>query len=236
MRRTLLGIFLIVTLTATSGYELFAQKEVRQASRRDKGEGPFLLGYKIMPGGDTLYLDNLDPIWIFPKGRKNKRDLKQYYRLVYNFNKVYPYALVAREIVKDADKDISEIASGRKHGYKKTKYVNKMESELFDVFEKPLRDMTYSQAKLLVKLIDREIGKSSYDIIRDYKSGVAARFWQGVARLFDNNLKKRYDPTGEDAVTEYLVQQWERGYFPNLYYSIFYEMPPQVKVPERKSK
>ncbi|MBP5690307.1 MAG: DUF4294 domain-containing protein [Bacteroidales bacterium] len=231
------GILLIGALSVAAGVEAFAQREVREAVRRDAPKEGVLMGYILRGPDDTLFIDNLSPIWVFPKGRKNKKDLKDYYRLVYNFNKVYPYALVAREIVAEADGELDRLGvADRRGGFKRTKYVNNMQDELFDVFEKPLRNMTFSQGKLLVKLIDREIGKSSYDIIKDYKSGVAAKFWQGVASLFDNDLKKRYDPTGDDAVTEYLVEQWELGYFDNLYYSIFYDLPPKVKVPERKKR
>ncbi len=235
--KRLVGILLIGILSVAAGVEAFAQREVREAVRRDAPKEGVLMGYILRGPDDTLFIDNLSPIWVFPKGRKNKKDLKDYYRLVYNFNKVYPYALVAREIVAEADGELDRLGvADRRGGFKRTKYVNNMQDELFDVFEKPLRNMTFSQGKLLVKLIDREIGKSSYDIIKDYKSGVAAKFWQGVASLFDNDLKKRYDPTGDDAVTEYLVEQWELGYFDNLYYSIFYDLPPKVKVPERKKR
>ena len=71
--------------------------------------------------------------------------------------------------------------------------------------------MTISQGRLLIKLVDREIGKSSYSIIKDYKSGVSAGFWQGVAKIFGQNLKSSYDPNGEDRMTEYLVEKWQRG-------------------------
>ena len=54
-----------------------------------------------------------------------------------------------------------------------------------------------------------------------------------MASLFDNDLKKRYDPTGDDAITESLVEKWENGEFPTLYYSIYYEEPPRVKIPSK---
>lgn len=210
-----------------------AQRTAKQAAREDASSGNpkgGWLGYKI-EDGDTVFFDKIGPIWIFPRGRKNQKSLRQYYKMVYNFNKTYPYALVAKQILQQADTDISD-ASLR--GRKKEKYVNRTQDELFDVFEKPLRKMTYSQGKMLVRLIDREIGKSPYEIIRYYKNGMAAGFWQGVAKLFDNDLKKRYDPTqGDDAVLESLVKAWENGEFPALYFSIFYEDPPEVKIPSK---
>ncbi len=65
------------------------------------------MGYSV-EHGDTAYFDSIDPAWIFPKGyRGSKRDLKKYYRLVYNFNKVYPYALLAKDMESQADRHIA---------------------------------------------------------------------------------------------------------------------------------
>ena len=83
------------------------------------------------------------------------------------------------------------------------------------------RKMTISQGKLLLKLIDREIGQSSYSLIRGYKGGAAAGFWQGIAKLFGSDLRKPYDRFGDDKLTEELVQMYQRGSFDYLYYSLF---------------
>lgn len=234
MKRTALIATLVLLLIGADVAS--AQRTARQAAREDAPSvedkpdprgGWYTL--KVIDG-DTVYFGKLDPVWIFPKGRKGTKSLRQYYKLISNFNKVYPYALVARQILRDAD---DQIASSSLTGRKRERFIDKTQKELFSVYEKPLRNMTYSQGKLLVKLIDREIGKSPYDIIKDYKSGIAAGFWQGVAGLFDNDLKKRYDPLGDDAVTESLVEKWENGEFPALYFSIFYEDPPKVKLPSK---
>ena len=191
------------------------------------------MGYRV-EHGDTAYYDSIDPAWIFPRGyRGGKRDLKKYYRLVYNFNKVYPYALLAKDMEAQAERHITK--NDLKRG-KKEKYVNRLQKELLDAYEKPLRNMTISQGKLLIKLVDREIGKSSYSIIKDYKSGISAGFWQGIAKVFGQNLKSHYDPNGEDRMTEYLVEKWQRGEFDALYYSIFWEMPKHPDIVSKEIK
>ena len=201
------------------------------ASRRPPGkERGGYLGYRV-EAGDTVYMDMIAPVWVFPKGRKNTANLREYYRLVYNFNKVYPYALAAKELTREVDAHIAQNSLRRA---RKEKYINQMQKQLFEMYEKPLRNMTISQGKLLIKLIDREIGRSSYKIIRDYKNGITAGFWQGVAKIFGNDLKKSYDPNGEDRVTEYLVSQWESGEFDNLYYSIFWEMPEHPVIASKR--
>ena len=185
----------------------------------------------IVEGKDTIYIDNLRPSKVYSRlPRQKGREWRKYYRLVHNFSKAYPYALVARKLVQEAD---STISADRLKGVKRDKYVTSIQNELFKVFESQMRSMTVSQGALLMKLIDREVGKSSYDIIKDYKNGIAARFWQGIAKIFGTDLKKPYDPEGEDARTEELVGIWESGDFQAFYFAIFWKDPPVVPIPEK---
>lgn len=185
----------------------------------------------IIENGDTIYIDNLPAARVYQKlPRQKGREWRKYYRLVHNFSKVYPYALVARHLVEQADSTIA--AEGLKRG-KRDKYINSVQKELFEAFEQPMRNLTVSQGALLMKLIDREVGKSSYNIIRDYKNGMAAGFWQGIAKIFGSDLKKPYDPDGEDEATEELVQKWESGEFEGLYYSLFWQYPPEIEIPSK---
>jgi len=201
-----------------------------QSRRRSPGG---LLEY-IVEGNDTIFIDQITASKIYPKiPRQKGKDWRQYYRLVYNFSKTYPYALVARELLKDVDSTIED--EGLKGG-KREKYLKQKQSELFNVFETPLKNLTVSQGRLLMKLIDREAGKSSFFIIKEYRNGIAAGFWQGMAKLFGSDLKKHYDPDGEDAEVEDLVQKWEEGSFPNFYFSLFWEYPPEVVIPEKYLK
>jgi hypothetical protein len=142
---------------------------------------------------------------------------------------VYPYAQASGRLQEIVDSTIAANNYGR---MKKDRYMNEVQSMLFKDFEGALRKMTISQGAVLLKLIDRETGQSSYSIIHDYKNGIAAGFWQGVAKLFDNDLKSEYDPEGADRDLEGLVQAWQNGTFKSLYWSIFWEDPPEVKVPD----
>lgn len=191
--------------------------------------GGFL--HYLIEDGDTVYIDNIQPVWCFPKGVKPKAmDWRRYYKLIYNFNKVYPYALLGRRLVQEVDFNIAAKDMNR---LQKEHYITQMQWELLHDFEDAVRHMTISQGKLLVRLVDREIGKSSFQIVKDYKNGLAAGFWQGVAKLFGQNLKTRYDPQGEDRLTEFLIQKWERGEFDALYFSVFMEMPKRTVIPSK---
>ena len=185
----------------------------------------------IVEGNDTIYIDQIRASKVYSRLPKMKgREWRQYYHLVHNFSKAYPYALVAKKLVVEAD---SVIAADNLKGVKREKYINKVQKELFSVFESQMRSLTVSQGALIMKLVDREVGKSSYNIIKGYKSGITAGFWQGIAKMFGSDLKKPYDPDGEDAATEELVQIWEAGDFPAFYWSIFWKDPPEMPIPEK---
>lgn len=193
----------------------------------DKGG---FLQFKV-ENGDTIYIDSIRPSRVWQKMPKQKgREWRKYYRLVHNFSKAYPYALVAKKLVNEAD---STIATDNLKGAKREKYINKIQKELFEVFEGQMRNLTVSQGALIMKLVDREVGKSSYNIIKGYKSGITAGFWQGVAKLFGSDLKKPYDPEGEDEAVEELVHIWENGEFEGLYFSLFWKEPPVVEIPSK---
>lgn len=186
--------------------------------------------FEIDEQGDTVFMETLDPIWIFPRGRQMKSgDWRRFYKLVYNFNRVYPYALAGRRMMAQVDSTIAADVTKRSQ---RNRYINDVEKELFRLFEKDIRSMTVNQGLVLMRLIDRECGMNAYEIIRTYESGVAANFWQLVARLFSHNLKTRYDPgrNEEDARIEELCKIWDSGSWNSFYYSIFMELPQRTVI------
>ncbi|MBR4525229.1 MAG: DUF4294 domain-containing protein [Bacteroidales bacterium] len=202
-------------------------REARQQQRRPVRGIPMY--FELDEHGDTVFMETLDPVWIFPRGRRMKdNDWRKYYKLVYNFNKVYPYALVGRKMMAQVDSTLAADASKRSE---RNRYINDVEKELLRLFEKDIRQMTINQGLVLMRLVDRECGMSAYDIIKTYENGLAASFWQLVARLFSQNLKTRYDPSkGEDAKIEELCKLWDSGQWNSFYFSIFMEYPPRVVI------
>ncbi len=238
MRRVLSYILAVAVLLSAAGPAAFAQNR-RAARKADRtGEKVTVEQHRsammqfIVEGSDTVYIgQQLPAAHVLDRlGRQRGKDWRIYYRLVYNFSKVYPYAKVARHMVMEADSTI--MADNLRRG-KKEKYVSTVQDELFEAFETPLRNLTVSQGALLMRLIDREVGKSPYLIIKDYKNSMAAGFWQGIAKLFGTDMKAPYDPEGADRQTEELVQIWERGEFENVYYSLFGVQPDIPVIPER---
>ena len=197
--------------------------------RAERSEGGELQYF--VEDGDTIYFDSIAASKVYSRLPKQKgKEWRKYYKLVHNFSKAYPYALVVKKLVNEAD---STIAADNLKGIKREKYIAKVQKELFDVFESQMRSLTVSQGALIMKLVDREIGKSSYNLIKGYTSGITAAFWQGIAKLFGSDLKKPYDPEGEDARTEELVKIWEAGDFEAFYFSIFWKDPPKMPIPEK---
>lgn len=212
-----------------------AQKTVKEDSKlvyKIPKDGNNYMRY-IVENGDTVYVATIKAAVKYATGKG--RDWRKENRTVHNFGKTYPYALEAKRLMAEVDATIDGQNLQRR---KRDKYINAIQSDLLDKYEPVLRNMTVTQGKILIKLIGRETGFTPYDIIHDYKSGMAAGTWQGIAKLFGGDLKKQYDPKGEDKILEELVKKWEAGEYPMLYMSIFGRYPeiPDVNVKPEKKK
>lgn len=177
------------------------------------------------------YWDEIDEAKVtarrVPKGWRERNEWRKRYRLVYNFNRVYPYALTARKLMYQVD---STIAADRLDKSVRDRYIKDVEKELLRVFEQDIRRTTISQGFLLTRLVDRECGSTVYDIIKDYEGGFAAGFWNLVGKLFEQDLKSHYEPEGKDKETEELIRIWESGGWDNFYFSIFGEEPVKTVI------
>lgn len=131
----------------------------------------------------------------------------RYQRLVYNLKKVYPYAQVVRARLGAINEELEKIPEERN----RKKYLRQTEKDIFGEYEDDVRDMTITQGRLLIKLIDRETLNTSYELIRQYRGNISAAFWQSIARIFGTNLKAEYDPYGEDAIIEIVLREIESG-------------------------
>jgi hypothetical protein len=164
---------------------------------------------------DTIYTEILPPVHIIHW--KNKKDYHKFRRMVYNLKKVYPYSQIAKNKMTELDAKY-KLATNDKE---RKAIVKQLEKELFAEFETPLKNLTISQGRMLIRLIDRETGRTSYSLLKELKGGFKATVWQGVARLFGNNLKSQYDKLGDDKILEELVHMCENGTFDEVYYSLF---------------
>jgi len=128
-------------------------------------------------------------------------------RMVYNLKIVYPYAVIVREKLYQVEQDLAAITDEQE----RRKYIRGVEEFVLGEYEDDMREMTITQGKLLIKLIDRETRNTSFELIKQFRGGLSASFWQGIARIFGTNLKAEYDPYGEDAMMEFILIQLEAG-------------------------
>jgi hypothetical protein len=162
----------------------------------------------ILVDGDTVPIYVMNEIRIFgPVVFKNKKDAIKFSKLVKNVKKVYPLAKITGIKVKEFD----EIIKNAKTDKERKQKMKAAEDQLKDQFEDDVKDLTYTQGILLIKLIDRETGSSSYDLIKEFRGKIRAAFYQTLGKLFGYDLKTTYDPGGDDKEIESIVLMIESG-------------------------
>lgn len=137
----------------------------------------------------------------------NKIEAIKYSKLVRDVKRAYPYAKVAALKMNE----YNAIVNNAKTKKEKKKLMKKAEDDLKAQFENDIKNLTDVQGKILVKLIDRETGTSSYDIIKEFRGSLMATFYQSMGAIFGYNLKTTYDPNGEDKEIEDVVKRIEKG-------------------------
>ena len=138
---------------------------------------------------------------------KNKKQAKAYQRLVYNVKKVLPIAKEARQMLIETTEYLETLPDEKS----KNEHIKRVEDDIFRTYKPRMKKLTYSQGKLLIKLIDRECHSSSYEMIKAFMGPVRAGFWQVFAWGFGASLKKEYDAKGVDRLTERVVLMVEAG-------------------------
>lgn len=133
---------------------------------------------------------------------KSQADLDQYRRLRYNVLKVLPYARFAGKRYRQLQRDLA--LTGDRH--KQKQLIGDCEAEIKGLFNREIKDLTISQGEVLIKLIDRETGYTSFDMVKDLKGGFNAFLLQSVARIFGHDLKETYDPDEQKDI-ETILQQ-----------------------------
>ena len=162
----------------------------------------------IMEGDDTIPVVNLPIVTVEDYANPDYlKNLQAYYRLRFNVIKVFPYARLVAVKLNEMNLAMADMKSDKE----KRRYRKKVEDQVRKDFEEQIKKLSINQGKVLIKLIDRETGHTSYELIKDLKGSLSAFFSQGMARVFGHNLKDEYDPEGRDRTIEMIVQQIERG-------------------------
>ena len=159
-------------------------------------------------GQDTLIMAWLKEVYVYPEMRfKSKKQERFYRRTIRDVKKCLPYAKMIAADMAYADAELAKLPNDKA----RKKWWRSFERQLFKKYEKDFRGMTASQGMMLMKLMDRETDRTSYDLIKKYKGKAVANFWQFVAKLFRNDLKEEYDASDKDRIVERVIVLVEAG-------------------------
>ncbi|MCU0366525.1 MAG: DUF4294 domain-containing protein [Bacteroidales bacterium] len=185
---------------------VFCQEQPVVAADTVSG-GSYLLKTATFDGQTYPYIE-LKEVTVYGKMPRQVRfDYRRHARMVYNIRKVYPYALIVRDELGRVNR-VLEMMPAEKD---RRNFLQQYEKDIFSEYEDDMRKLTFTQGKILLKLIDRETQNTSYDLIRQYRGKFSASFWQSIARIFGANLKANYDPMGEDYLIEQIIIEIEAG-------------------------
>ena len=162
----------------------------------------------LVQGKDTLYLVFLHDVYVYPPLKfKNKKQERFYWKTVRDVKKTLPYAKMITQDMAYADAELAKLTTDKE----RRQWWRKYERYLFKKYEKDFRGMYASQGRMLMKLMDRESDRTSYELIKQYRGKAAADFWQFVAKLFKNDLKEGYDGADKDRIIERVINLVEAG-------------------------
>ncbi|WP_418981680.1 DUF4294 domain-containing protein [Alistipes sp.] len=153
--------------------------------------------------GDSIPLVHILPVYVFSR----PVDLRRYRRLVEAVKKVYPVAKIARARMEEMEEELRRLPTKKAQ----RAYIKQVYHQIKEEYTPVLKHMTRTQGRVLLKLIDRETEYTAYEVLREFRGGFVAGFWQGVSRIFGQNLKSQYDKEGEDRMIEQIVIYYEAG-------------------------
>jgi hypothetical protein len=165
--------------------------------------------FGVIHGNDTIIHREIKQIVVFPERKfDNKRQRRRYNRYMLKVKKVYPLAVEAKKLLEKYEPQYYALDNQKD----RRKLMKNLEKELLTEHKEELKKWSISDGRILLKLIDRETERTPYVLIKDFRGDVSAVFWQGIARLFKNDLKDEYDPYDEDKMLEEIVSMIELGY------------------------
>jgi hypothetical protein len=158
--------------------------------------------------GDTIPWVKLPTVYIYkPLKFKNAKERAEYLRLVRNVKKVYPIAKEVNKIVLETYEYLQTLPNDKA----RQKHIKMVEKGVKEQYTPIMKKLTFSQGKLLIKLIDRQNNQTSYELVKAFMGPFKAGFYQTFAAMFGASLKKQYDPTGKDAMVERVITLVENG-------------------------
>lgn len=210
IRLLAVAIMMLIASNATAQVDgaVRVNPEDRDVDLDDPTFVPMVRVGKVLQGRDSIQYVELNNIYIYPKPVfKNEKQRMAYNRLVYNIKKVLPIAKEVNKIIVETYEYLETLPNKKA----KDEHMKLVEKSIKKEYTPRMKKLTYSQGKLLIKLVYRECNSSSYNLVQAFLGPVKAGFYQAFAWAFGASLKKDYDPNGVDRLTERVVLQVEAG-------------------------
>ena len=179
-----------------------------QQTSKENGTKSVFLTPMCVYEGDTIPYVKLPTVYIFkPLKFKNRREMAKYYKLIRDVKKVLPISKEINRAIIEAYEYLQTIPTEKG----RQKHLKTVEKGLKEQYTPRMKKLSFSQGKLLIKLVDRQTHSTSYELVKAFMGPFKAGFYQTFAALFGASLKKQYDPTGDDALTERVILMVESG-------------------------
>ena len=163
---------------------------------------------KVLRDGDSLQYMEMSNVYVYPELTfKNKKQQGSYMRLVKNVKTVLPIAKEVRQILIETSEYLETLPDKKA----KAEHIKRVEEGIVRDYKPRMKKLTYSQGKLLIKLVDRECNSTAYEAMQAFLGPVRSGMWQAFAWMFGASLKKGYDAEGTDRLTERVVLMVEAG-------------------------
>ena len=203
-----LFLLTVIFLTTSLSAQTEEHPEDRQVDMDDPTFVPTVKVGKVLDNGDSIQYMEMNNVYVYPNLTfKNAKQAAAYNRLVKNVKTVLPIAKEVNQIIVETYEYLETLPDKKS----KDEHMKRVEKSIFKEYKPRMKKLTYSQGKLLIKLVYRECDSRSYDIIKAFLGPIRAGFYQAFASLFGASLKKDYDAEGTDRLTERVVLMVEAG-------------------------
>ncbi len=197
--KRLLAILLFAAFLVGTVADAYGQR----LRRRPSSKGYMYQDWSIDEKGDSIPHIFSIPIFVYSKGI----DTRKWRKLVAAVKKVYPIAQIASAKMANMEEDLAQLNTKRE----REKYLKQLAKDIEAEYTPILKKMTRTQGKVLIKLIDRETQYTPYQILKEFRNGFVAGFWQAIGKIFGHDLKDDYDKDGEDHMIEQIIIYYEAG-------------------------
>ena len=203
-----LFLLTVMFLTTSLSAQTEEHPEDRQVDMDDPTFVPTVKVGKVLDNGDSIQYMEMNNVYVYPNLTfKNAKQAAAYNRLVKNVKTVLPIAKEVNQIIIETYEYLETLPDKKS----KDEHMKRVEKSIIKEYKPRMKKLTYSQGKLLIKLVYRECDSRSYDIIKAFLGPIRAGFYQAFASLFGASLKKDYDAEGTDRLTERVVLMVEAG-------------------------